>query len=340
MSVDDRLTGILEPLGPEASSYAFPPTPTPWAHSYGVTAGAVSLVARLVTLELTDRPDIEAEFEIARLLGEHGLGPRVRHADPVTGVLVMDKVEDAANVRSPALWQVLTLARTLRRLHSLPLDALRLAEAPRLHVRKRDSASTAAAQLSAGLPRLAIYREAFERFDALRDDLRRLDVADRLCHNDLNPGNVLFDDSRAWLIDFDHAGAADPLFDVATAALSFGLDETVRGRFLQAYFDRPATAAELARMELLTCLMLLRYGISALSLVPAEMRGSLSTWTPEMVGERPFDFAPLENETRGWLVFRLSLSFVHAGLARIAAEPAVRALATLGLRQPSLAGAR
>jgi aminoglycoside phosphotransferase len=342
MSVDERLTGVLEPLGlgSEAIVRPFPATPTPWATAYSVTAGRTGLVARLVALDLCDEADVRAEFEVARLLGDHGLAPRVRYADPATGVLVMDHVDDAANVRTPAVWQVLTLARTLRRLHALPLDSLRLPEPPRLHVRKRDSASTAAAELIAGVPRLEVYSEAFERFDFLRAGLRRLGVPDRLCHNDLNRGNVLFDDSRAWLIDFDHSGAADPLFDLATAALSFGLDETLRAQFLEAYFDRPANASELARMELLTCLMMLRYGISAMSLVPAGMRDQLSTWTPEMVGDQPFDFAPLENETRGWLVFRLSLSFVHAGLARFAAEPAVRARETLGLLETSLAGAR
>jgi aminoglycoside phosphotransferase len=333
---------MLEPLGlgHEASICAFPETPTPWATTYSVTAGPVSLVARLVALHLSDEADIQAEFEVARFLGEHGLGPQVRHADPATGVLVMDRVSDSANVRSPAVWQVLTLARTLRRLHSFQLDALQLAEAPRLHARKRTIASATVTELIAGVPRLEIYREAFERFDFLRDGLRRLGVPERLCHNDLNPGNVLFDGSRAWLIDFDHSGAGDPLFDVATAALSFGMDETLRAQFLEAYFERPANALESARLELLTCLMLLRYGIFALSLVPAGMRDRLSTWTPEMVGEQPFDFAPLEDESRDWLVFRLSLSFVHAGLARVAAEPAVRALETLGLLETSLAGAR
>ncbi|GAA4597867.1 aminoglycoside phosphotransferase [Actinoplanes octamycinicus] len=340
MSADDRLTGTLESLGlgPETGVTPFPDTPTPWATTYAITAGAVELVARLVTLRLSDAADIRAEFEVARLLGEHGLAPEVRHADPAAGVLVMDRVADAANVRAPALWQVVTLARTLRRLHAVPLDSL--TETSRLHTRKRITASTTVTALTDGLPRLAIYPEAIERFEFLREALQRLGVPERLCHHDLNPGNVLFDGSRAWLIDFDHAEAGDPLFDVATALLSFGLDETLRAAFLETYFGRPATGPESARLELLTCLMLLRYGIFALSLLPAGMRDQLSGWTPEMVGDQPFDFAPLDGESRDWLVFRLSLSFVHAGLARFAAEPAVRALETLGLREPSLAGAR
>ncbi|SBS28293.1 Homoserine kinase [Marinomonas aquimarina] len=40
----------------------------------------------------------------------------------------------------------------------------------------------------------------------------------RLCHNDLNPKNVLLDGSKAWLIDWEAAGMNDPLFDLAVLA--------------------------------------------------------------------------------------------------------------------------
>lgn len=41
-----------------------------------------------------------------------------------------------------------------------------------------------------------------------------------LCHNDLNPKNVLFDASRPkmWLIDWEAAGMNDPLFELAVMA--------------------------------------------------------------------------------------------------------------------------
>lgn len=36
-----------------------------------------------------------------------------------------------------------------------------------------------------------------------------------LCHNDLNPKNILLDGGKAWLIDWESAGMNDPLFDLA-----------------------------------------------------------------------------------------------------------------------------
>lgn len=328
MCADARLAGVLEllGLGDEATVRPFPATPTPWASTYSIAVGTTRRVARLIELQCAEEGVVPTEFAAAQLLGEHGIGPRVQYADPETGVLVMDEIDGAPVGAQPVtLWQVLSLARVLRELHTLDMDG-----EPRLHVSKEIAASAAVAELVAQVPELAVYGEASERFDTLRAALGRLGVADRLCHNDLNRGNVVFDGMRAWLIDFDHLGIGDPLYDVANAMLSLGIDEALGERFLEAYFDRPADANEAARLELMACLVLLRYGLSALSLVPAHLHDRLGTWTPDMLGD-PFDFTKHEHEEVGWLVFRLSLSFVHAGLARLDAGPATRAAETLGL---------
>ncbi|WP_395363760.1 phosphotransferase [Streptomyces sp. YH02] len=327
MCADARIAGVLEllGLGDEATVRAFPPTPTPWASTYSIAAGGTRRVARLIELQFAEEGVVPTEFKAARFLGDHRIGPLVEHADPATGVLVMDEIDGAPGARPLPLWQALSLARVLRELHALDMGG-----EPRLHVNKEIAATAAVAELVAKIPGLAVYGEASERFDTLRDALGRLGVAERLCHNDLNRGNVLFDGMRAWLIDFDHLGLGDPLYDVANAMLSLGIDAALREQFLEAYFDRPADANEAARLELLACLVLLRYGLSALSLVPVHLHERLGTWTPEMLGD-PFDFTRREQEEVGWLVFRLSLSFIHAGLARLDADPATRAAETLGL---------
>jgi aminoglycoside phosphotransferase len=327
MCADARLAGVLEllGLGDEATVRPFPPTPSPWASAYSIAAGDTRRVARLIELDFAEEGVVPTEFRAARFLGERGIGPRVEHADPETGVLVMDEINGAPAAGPVTLWQALSLARVLRELHTLDMGG-----EPRLHVRKEIAATAAVARLVAGIPELAVYGEASERFDTLRAALGRLGVADRLCHNDLNRGNVVFDGTRAWLIDFDHLGVGDPFYDLANAMLSLGIGGALREPFLETYLDRPAETAETARLELMACLVLLRYGLSALSLVPAHLHDRLGTWTPDMLGD-PFDFARREHEEVGWLVFRLSLSFVHAGLARLDAEPATRAAESLGL---------
>ncbi|USX56206.1 phosphotransferase [Lentzea sp. HUAS12] len=328
MSADARIAGVLQllGLGDDATVRPFPATPTPWASTYSIEADGTRRVLRLIDLRFAEEGVVPTEFRAARLLGEQGVGPRVQHADPEAGVLVMDEIDGTPAVTRPLTrWQALSLARVLRELHTLEMDGQ-----PRLHVNKERAATAAVARIAAPVPEFALYCEASGRFDSLRAALARLGVADRLCHNDLNRGNVVFDGVRAWLIDFDHLGVGDPMYDLANAMLSQGIDGELGEEFLQAYFDRPADAAETARLELMACLVLLRYGLSALSLVPAELHDRLGTWTPDMLGD-PFDFSPRENEEVGWLVFRLSLSFVHAGMARLDADAATRAAETLGL---------
>ncbi|SDG83717.1 Phosphotransferase enzyme family protein [Lentzea fradiae] len=327
MRADPRLAGVLEllGLGGGAPVRAFPPTPTPWACAYAVGSGATRGVARLIDLDFAEEGVVATEFAAATLLGDHGIGPRVRHADAEAGVLVMDEIDGAPAERPVALWQALSLARVLRALHALDMPG-----EPRLHVAKEQAATAAVAAIADGVPELALHREASRRFDDLRAALARLGVPDRLCHNDLNHGNVVFDDVRAWLIDFDHLGVGDPFYDLANAVLSLHMDDVVRQEFVKAYLGRPADAGEEARLELMSCLVQLRYGLSALSLVPTHLHDRLGTWTSDMVGD-PFDFRRRDGEEVGWLVFRLSLSFVHKGLERLGAEPATRAAETLGL---------
>ncbi|MBL0170900.1 MAG: phosphotransferase [Gemmatimonadaceae bacterium] len=71
------------------------------------------------------------------------------------------------------------------------------------------------------------------------------------CHNDLNPGNVLQDGTRQWLVDWDSACMNDPMFDVASTIHWFRLDDSRERDLLRAYFDRTPAAHELAKLELM-----------------------------------------------------------------------------------------
>jgi len=57
-----------------------------------------------------------------------------------------------------------------------------------------------------------------------------------LCHNDLNPQNIFFDDG-VKLIDFEYAGVNDRYFDLASVSVEFRLDMQMQKAFLDAYFE-------------------------------------------------------------------------------------------------------
>ncbi|HEY9189640.1 MAG TPA: choline/ethanolamine kinase family protein [Sulfurovum sp.] len=56
-----------------------------------------------------------------------------------------------------------------------------------------------------------------------------------LCHNDLNPKNVLFADTIR-LIDWEYASANDRYFDLASVAVEFALSAEEEAHFLGSYF--------------------------------------------------------------------------------------------------------
>ena len=58
-----------------------------------------------------------------------------------------------------------------------------------------------------------------------------------LCHNDLNPQNLLWRETDLMLIDWEYAGSNDRYFDLASVVVEFGLGELERGILMEAYFQ-------------------------------------------------------------------------------------------------------
>jgi thiamine kinase len=56
-----------------------------------------------------------------------------------------------------------------------------------------------------------------------------------VCHNDLNPKNVLMDDNVIWLIDWEYTGMGDPLFDLAVVARSHNLTREQQVYLIESY---------------------------------------------------------------------------------------------------------
>lgn len=82
------------------------------------------------------------------------------------------------------------------------------------------------------------------------------------CHDDLLPGNVLFDDGRVWLLDFEYAGMNDVFFDLGNLAVNAGLHDDGERELLRAYFG-DVTPARWARLQLMKVMSEFREGMWA-----------------------------------------------------------------------------
>jgi thiamine kinase-like enzyme len=83
-----------------------------------------------------------------------------------------------------------------------------------------------------------------------------------LCHNDLLPANLIDDDRRLWLVDWEYGGAGHPLFDLANASANAAFSDDQDREFVDAYRGR-ADAAVLAELKIFKAVSLLRESLWA-----------------------------------------------------------------------------
>lgn len=205
---------------------------------FRIRVGGIDYLLRLEPARDALR-DPHRGYRCLALASEACLAPRVRFADPEAGVLITDFIEtaDLRHARREPL--AVELGQALRALHAIPdfpllvdyLDALaeRVGRAARSGV----------------LP-----RGAFAAWPALYAACSKLQPQLVASHNDLNPGNILDDGRRLWLIDWEAAFRADRYVDLAAAANVYATEAEAEARLLAAYFGRPAEPGERARLYL------------------------------------------------------------------------------------------
>lgn len=106
---------------------------------------------------------------------------------------------------------LMDLAKLVKKLHSIKVDAST--------INLEDQLNETSAEL-------------LKAFDTVKD----YGTENVLCHNDLNPKNILFD-QNVKLIDWEYASINDRYFDLASICVEFDLNKNDERFFLEAYFD-------------------------------------------------------------------------------------------------------
>lgn len=169
----------------------------------------------------------DRERAAARAAAALGFAPAVEWTggDAMVTAFVTATTWDAGAARaSPE-----RLGRLIRAFHDRVGRAV--AGAPALfdpHIVARDYARTLEGTRHAG---------ALSRLVALAEGLEGAQPPMRLVfgHNDLLPANVLDDGERLWLIDYEYAAWASPLFDLAGAASNAAMGEEEAEALIGAY---------------------------------------------------------------------------------------------------------
>jgi aminoglycoside phosphotransferase (APT) family kinase protein len=230
---------------------------------YAVTTSRGSYVLRVQARDV-DPQSFARQLRVLRRASDAGVAPAVVHVDEaslavltvrVPGVPMAAATADPA-VRAEVFTSVLDRLRTLH-----ALDPSGVAERdPLLYAR----AAWEAGHDRPGFPPWAAsIPPTLEAIAAtLAGDPRRV-----VSHNDLNPGNVLWDGARAWLVDWEVTGLGHPYFDLATLALFLLLGDDVALELVARHDGAPLDERSRASFRALRQLVAILCGLTFLSLV-------------------------------------------------------------------------
>lgn len=209
-------------------------------------------------------------YACLKIAADAGVAPRLLLADPENSVAITDFVRTHSAPSGAASNRLLeAVVESVKTLHKAPLFAglVEYLDGVEILMGRCETTGTLSA-------------EVFER---IRPALRALTVACRLqgtglvsSHNDLHPGNVVFDGERAWLIDWEAAFAADAFVDLAAIANFFATNERERDWLLHRYLGREATQTEKARLFLMRQANRLCYLMVILNFVAAQPGAKLT----------------------------------------------------------------
>ena len=231
---------------------------------YAVTSERGDYVLRIQG-DAADDDFWSQHIRILRRAAERGVAPAIVHVDEDARAVLSVRV---AGIPLPAALgdpsqrerAIIDVVARLRALHEIDPTG----------IETRDGAIFARAvweqqRRRAGFPRWATdLSSAFDNIAAvLTRDPRRV-----VSHNDVNPGNVLWDGTRAWLVDWEVAGLWHPYYDLA-AFVTFLAMDAERGYDLLA-LQEGAPVGRVARetFAAMRQLVALAVGSIFLSMVP------------------------------------------------------------------------
>jgi thiamine kinase-like enzyme len=205
--------------------------------TYSATTGNRRCVLRLPTPNSMALLDLETEARAMRAAAAAGLAPAVVAVDSEAGLLLTEldgaPCRSAENVRHPAV--LAQIVRLLRALHAVAIDL------PVIVVGR--VVATYVAAVEAGARPLTTDERAWAA--ELTTLARAFDASyapTAFCHNDLVAANILGDGATARLIDFEYAGRAAPLLDLANLGAMNDFAVSHRRLLLAEYYGKSADA--------------------------------------------------------------------------------------------------
>jgi thiamine kinase-like enzyme len=241
--------------------------------TYRVDSAAGSAAVRLAVDGEPLVVDRAAECASARAAAAIGIGPEVLLCDPVTGVSVTAWLPGRTLDRSDLddaemLGRVAALCRSLHAgpRHGAELDIFAVRRHYRRIVEER------------GLAIPAGYDDLEPATDTVESALRAAPEPTVPCHNDLRAANIVVDDERMWLLDYEYAANNEPCFELGTLWSDSALPLDRLDELVAAYYGRPRPS-QVARARLFAAVANYTWSLwASISADSAGMGFDLRSW--------------------------------------------------------------
>jgi len=223
--------------------------------------------------------DPARQYACLKIAADAGVAPRLIYADANAGVAVTDFIApDPTSVERSKAESLQMIVKAVRDLHEAPLfpGLVDYLEGVDMLIRR--------CMKTGILPKRAIEKH-LKFYSELAAVYPRQDLDLVSSHNDLNPGNVLFQKERVWLVDCESAFAADRYVDLAAIANFFTTDESEKELVLQSYFGAALNDLHRARFFLMQQANRMFYAMVVLNFVAAAAPATRLT-AAEMKGIR------------------------------------------------------
>lgn len=241
---------------------------TPLSSPEPISTGASALIYRI---EVGDRPyllrlessardevrDPQRAYTCMRSAADAGIAPPILYSDADEGLAIMEFVASRPLANYPGGAEALAgaLGALTARLQAVPAFPA---------VARYDSILTG---MFDRLATIGLYADGL--LDPHRDGFRLIceaypwDASVLVSsHNDPHPGNILFDGTRLWLIDWETAYRNDPVVDVAVMTLYIAALPEAREALVRSWLGRASDPVLRARLVLMRQLVKLFYGMA------------------------------------------------------------------------------
>jgi Ser/Thr protein kinase RdoA (MazF antagonist) len=228
------------------------------ASSYRIEVAGRPYLLRLESPRRDEVRDPHRAYLCLRAAAEAGVAPAVRHADPAAAVAITDFVQERPMSGYPGGAPAVAhdLGTLVARLQAIP-------GFPPVFDYPSMIAILLGRLLASGLFAPGLLDHHRQGFERIRDAYRWNSETLVSSHNDLNPGNILFDGNRLWLVDWETAYRNDPLVDVATLSTFFAATPELEAALLGSWLGRQPGRLLCARLVLMRQLVRLFYGCAA-----------------------------------------------------------------------------